>query len=60
MRKLTPQFRHLASILPGFGIDDTILNPLPVTFSDEIINSGKALVHCVFDSGETTLNIRAA
>jgi hypothetical protein len=38
MLKLTPQFRHFESTLPGFGIDDTILkNPQSITCSDEII-----------------------
>jgi hypothetical protein len=49
MLKLIPQFRHFASTLPGFGTDDTILkNPQPFTFSDEIINSGKAPAHGIF------------
>jgi hypothetical protein len=49
MLKITPQFRHFASTLPGFGTDDTILkNPHPITSSDEIIKSGKAPAQGIF------------
>jgi hypothetical protein len=49
MLKLTPQFKHFASTLPGLGIDDTILiNPQSITSSDEIIKSGKAPAHGIF------------
>jgi len=49
MLKLTPQFRHFASTLPGLGIDDIILkNPHSITYSDEIIKSGKAPAHGIF------------
>jgi hypothetical protein len=49
MLNLTPQFRHLASTLPGLGIDDTILkNPQSFTSSDEIIKSGNAPAQGIF------------
>jgi hypothetical protein len=49
MLKITPQFRHFASTLPGFGTDDTIRkNPQPITSSDEIIKSGKAPAQGIF------------
>jgi hypothetical protein len=48
MLKLTPQFRHLASTLPGLGIDDIMSLPLSITYPDEIIKSGNAPAQGIF------------
>jgi len=48
MLKVTPQFRHFASTLPGLGPDDTILkNPHSISYSQVIIKSGKASLQCM-------------
>jgi len=48
MLKVTPQFRHFASTLPGLGSDDTMRLPYSITCSDKIIKRGNAPVPCQF------------